>query len=247
MLTLVLLPGMDGTGNLFDPFIAALKGGCKVRIVRYPADQALGYAELEAIARRALPTTGKFVLLGESFSGPIAVSIAASAPKGLAGVVLCATFVRNPYPVFAPFAALAGVLPVKAAPAFAMRHLLLGEHATPAVLAALQAALASVSATALRARIQAVASVDVTDQLHCIQVPMLYLRATRDRVIPDSAARLIADRVAHLQVASIDAPHFLLQAAPVAAARAVGLFMQSLQAPASRSTTSFTRPTRRQP
>lgn len=229
MLSLVLLPGMDGTGTLFDPFIAALKDECKVRIVRYPTDPALGYAELQAIARRALPTRGPFVLLGESFSGPIAVSIAASAPKGLVGVILCATFARNPYPVFAPFAALAGMLPVKAAPAFVMRHLLLGKHATPGVLTALQSALASVSAAALRARIRAVASVDVSDKLRAVQVPVLYLRATRDRVVPASTTRLIAAHVAHLQVASIDAPHFLLQAAPVAAARAVRAFMRPLQ------------------
>ena len=51
---LVLLPGMDGTGELFAPFVAALKREFKVVVVRYPTNEPLGYAELEAIARGKL-------------------------------------------------------------------------------------------------------------------------------------------------------------------------------------------------
>lgn len=52
MLTLVLLPGLDGTGELFAPFIGAAEHGADIRVVRYPADEALGYAQLEAHASR---------------------------------------------------------------------------------------------------------------------------------------------------------------------------------------------------
>ena len=77
-LTLILLPGMDGSGQLFAPFIAALGDGFNVKVVRYPVDLPLGYDGLEQIARAAIPPEGAVVLLGESFSGPIAVSLAAS-------------------------------------------------------------------------------------------------------------------------------------------------------------------------
>jgi pimeloyl-ACP methyl ester carboxylesterase len=79
--TLVLLPGMDGTGDLFAPLVAALGPHMRTVIVRYP-DEPLDYASDEEIARAALPIGHPFILLGESFSGPIAVSIAASAPRG---------------------------------------------------------------------------------------------------------------------------------------------------------------------
>jgi len=52
-LTLVLLPGMDGTGDLFDAFVAAVSGGCRCKVVRYPVGEALGYPELEAPAEAA--------------------------------------------------------------------------------------------------------------------------------------------------------------------------------------------------
>ena len=55
MITLVLLPGMDGTGIFFEDFAAALQPEFKPIIVRYPNDPSLGYAELEPVARAALP------------------------------------------------------------------------------------------------------------------------------------------------------------------------------------------------
>ena len=74
-MTLVLLPGMDGTGDLFAAFLSAPGCDLDVKVVSYPTDVALGYADLEAFARAALPTDRPFVILGESFSGPIAISI----------------------------------------------------------------------------------------------------------------------------------------------------------------------------
>ena len=238
MLTIVLLPGMDGTASLFAPFVAALGGRYSVKHIVYPGGQALGYAELESLARKALPTRGRYVLLGESFSGPIAVAIAASQPRGLVGLVLCATFVRNPYPVFGPltplFGRLTGVLPVKAAPEFAMRHLLLGHFATQHLITSLRRALSQVSAPVLQARARAVMTVDVSAQLAAVRVPVLYLQAQHDRVVPQNAAETIVKSLPSVQVVQLDAPHLLLQAVPGAAAQAVHAFLQPLQTRPSR-------------
>lgn len=46
---LVLLPGMDGTGQLFSPLVSALGPDVETIIVRYPCDIPLSYEELEAI------------------------------------------------------------------------------------------------------------------------------------------------------------------------------------------------------
>lgn len=229
MLTLVLLPGMDGTGTLFEPFITALGQDVAVQVVSYPAVDALGYSELEAHARQSLPSSGRFILLGESFSGPIAVAIAASQPPGLVGLVLCSTFVRNPRPVFGPLRHIANLLPVKLAPLPVLSKLLLGRFSTPALRAAFAAAMAQVSARALRARLRAVLGVDVSKQLRAIDVPILYLLARHDRVVPVSALKHIQRIAPNVQVAPISAPHFLLQAAPVEAAQTLASFAQALQ------------------
>ncbi len=131
MLTIVLLPGMDGTGSLFTPFIKSMGGDFNFSIVRYPTTGELGYQELEQIAKKSLPSTGDYIILGESFSGPIAVALAAQEPKGLVGLVLCCTFIKNPRPSFKPLRALLKFLPVKLAPGFIYNYFLLGSAATP--------------------------------------------------------------------------------------------------------------------
>lgn len=214
---------MDGTGELFAPLIAALGGALHVATVRYPARQALDYDSLAALALRDLPDED-FILLGESFSGPIAVALAAARPRGLRGLVLCSSFVRNPRPALAPLGALARCLPVKAAPAWLRHHYLLGRHATPPLRAALAAALTQVDGAVLRARLRAVLEVDVSDALRAVAAPVLYLQGAEDRLVPPSAAGVIAALQPATRIAVLAAPHCLLQAAPRAAAEVLTTF-----------------------
>ena len=93
MKKLLLLPGMDGTGRLFAPFLEAIGPAVDVQVVRYPGNGSSGYEGLVELARAALPTDGDFFILGESFSGPVAISLAAAHPPGLMGLILCCTFV----------------------------------------------------------------------------------------------------------------------------------------------------------
>src|SRR5260221_8527089 len=104
MTKLILMPGMDGTGELFAPLLRALGSSMESAVVRYPADAPLGYAELLPRVRAELPSSEPFVLLGESFSGPLALMLAAEAPAGLRGVILCASFASNPIHWLPPFA-----------------------------------------------------------------------------------------------------------------------------------------------
>jgi pimeloyl-ACP methyl ester carboxylesterase len=219
---------MDGTGDLFSEFLEALGPGLQSVVVSYPPDQPLDYAALELLARARLPLDQPFVILGESFSGPIAISIAASAPHGLCGLVLCCSFVRNPRPIFGPLRSITSVLPVRRVPSALLSHALLGRFSSSRLRAALTQVLAQVSPAALRARIRAVLGVNVASQLSQVRVPVLYLRATEDRVVPRAASRLISRSLPRAKVAEFEAPHFLLQAAPVAAARQVRSFVQEV-------------------
>jgi pimeloyl-ACP methyl ester carboxylesterase len=233
MLTLALLPGMDGTGDLFGPFIEALDGAFATSVVRYPADVAMDYAALTAIARDALPRHGPFLLLGESFSGPIAVSLAAEKPDGLLGVVLCNTFVRSPLPMLSPLRKLARIMPFGLAPLPAMDYFLLGGHSTPNLKLALAAALAKVSTRALQARMEAVMAVDVSDKLRAVEVPMIYLQATHDRLVSSASALHLQAQCPGMQLLTLDGPHCLLQASPMKTAEAVIAFGRQIAADCS--------------
>ncbi|UNK47893.1 alpha/beta hydrolase [Lysobacter sp. S4-A87] len=231
MTALVVLPGLDGTATLLSAFADAVRPHfSSVQVVSYPRDQILDYRELEAIARSELPTDAPFVLLGESFSGPIAMSIAANPPEGLVGLVLSTTFSRRPVPSLLPFAPFTSIAPVRRLPESLLSWLLLGDWATPGLRSSLRSALASVSPRVLKTRAAAALRVDCSACLERIKVPVLYLRATGDRLISRTIADSIAATTPQVTVVDIAGPHLLLQAAPGPCAAAVVGF--STQTPA---------------
>ncbi|MGZ8270027.1 MAG: alpha/beta fold hydrolase [Methylophilus sp.] len=227
--SLILLPGLDGTGQMFEPFVAALGDEFDIKVVAYPASQSLGYAELEVIAREALPKEGPYVILGESFSGPIAISLAASVSTQLVGSILCCTFVRNPRPIFTHFGLLVDLLPFKLVPLPVIAYFLFGRFSTDALLKLLARTLAQVSLSVLRRRLKEVITVDVSAKLETVSTPLLYLRAKHDSLIPSDASIIVTRLNSHAQVVEIDAPHCLLQAAPAESAQLVAAFMHKVQ------------------
>ncbi|WP_222623176.1 alpha/beta fold hydrolase [Ramlibacter cellulosilyticus] len=226
MTLLVLLPGMDGTGELFRAFVNAVR--LDTQIIRYPTDRALGYTELEQLVLSELPPEEPYLLLGESFSGPIALSIAARRPPSLRGVVSCCSFARNPRPGLAPLRALVNWLPDRP-PIDPLMWFLAGRFSTPELREALSRALAQVSPSALRARLTAVIGVDVVATLHSISVPLMYLRASEDRVVPAAASEIILDNVPGSRAEELVGPHFLLQTRPKEVAKLVEEFMQAVE------------------
>jgi pimeloyl-ACP methyl ester carboxylesterase len=224
MATLLLLPGLDGTGELFAAFVAALRDH-EVRIIAYPLDRALGYPALEEFVREKLPRDQDYFLLAESFSGPIGISIAASSPPHLKGLVLCSSFASNPLPALGPLATIFQWLPAVRVPATWTAPWLYAGRETPELRRAHADAMAKVSRETLHARVAAVLAVDNRPLLARIKVPMLYLRATADRLIPLAAGREIVDLRPDVEWVEIDAPHFMLQTEPRACAQAVEKFM----------------------
>jgi pimeloyl-[acyl-carrier protein] methyl ester esterase len=225
MVALVLLPGLDGTGLLFADFAASFGPEAKIIVASYPSDIPLGYAELESVARSFLPQDQPFFLLAESFSGPIGISIAASAPPGLLGLVLCCSFARSPVPMVALFRSLVGAVPISVLPVRLLGFFLLGRFASAALLGELAKALALVADPVLRARARAVLSVDVSASLPQVRVPVLYLRASEDRVVSRASSELVASLAPQTKVVEFAAPHFLLQVLPSPVASRVAEFM----------------------
>ncbi|WP_198420840.1 alpha/beta fold hydrolase [Massilia atriviolacea] len=211
---MVLLPGMDGSGELFAGFIAALGDRFDVIVVSYPAAPALGYAGLAGHARAQLPRDRPFVLLGESFSGPVAIALAASTPPGLIALVLCCTFARMPRPLLAPLRPLVGVLPMWPVLTPLIAPFLLGFGAPAALRQALRGALDKVRPARLRQRLKEVMAVDYTASAQAIAVPVLYLQALHDRIVPPAAARLLASLCPDWRLVALPGPHLLLQASP---------------------------------
>jgi pimeloyl-[acyl-carrier protein] methyl ester esterase len=224
---LVLLPGLDGTGKLFAEFLKVIDLNISTVVVAYPKDVPMNYDELDALVAAALPTDRPFVLLGESFSGPLAIRIAARRPASLVGLILCVTFASNPYPWAGTWARpLAKFLPLKALPRWVRAPLMWGSASPNRAPRQSERAMAGVSAAVVRQRIGALLAVDETKALVNISAPTLVLCATRDRVVSKAATLTILRGIVHAQRVDIDGPHLLLQTCAQECAAAVLSFMR---------------------
>lgn len=219
MTTVVLLPGMDGTGELFRFLIPHLPTSLDALVVRYPTDQPLGYEELAEHVLAKLPPEGPVVILGESFSGPVAISLAARRPP-LALVLVC-SFVRSPWPTLRPLRSLMRWLPSPNRFARPLASGLLGRKPDPAVRVAFTAALSAVDTAVVRHRAKQALGADVEAALARVRCPVLYVRATNDRVVPPRCADDVVRFAPQAKVVSIEGPHLLLQTRPEACAGAI--------------------------
>jgi pimeloyl-ACP methyl ester carboxylesterase len=227
---LVLLPGLDGTGNLFANFVSALTPSLDTRIVRYPTDRLLSYADLFSFVVDAIPQTQPFVLLAESFSTPLAVRLAATNPASLKGLVICAGFIRNPvrgwlrHMKTLAHPSLFRMPP----PRFVIEHFLIGAHAPRELRDDVCRTLRSVSPEVVALRVQAVMACDASEPLVRVRVPTLYLQAEQDRLVRKSSFQEIQELKPDTVLVSIAAPHFVLQREPRKAADLIAHFVAGL-------------------
>lgn len=218
---LLLLPGMDGTGALLEDLKMRLLKRRHVEVISYPADPTLGYDALTELVMTRLPRE-PCVVLGESFSGPIAIEVAANEPQRVAGLVLAASFARSPLPAL--LAPLAARLDLRWVPRWAIEAVLLGSAGTPALKASLRKVLATLPRDVIRRRIAEVADVDKRERLRQVACPILCLVGSRDRL----AGRRCADEIAQVHprcmVRMFNTPHMLLETHPAPAAAAIDAF-----------------------
>jgi pimeloyl-ACP methyl ester carboxylesterase len=225
-LEVILLPGLDGTGRLFEPFVKALPSHLKASVIAYPADAPETYSDLATRVRKALPHDRSFAIVAESFSGPVAIEVAAMKPSGLVALILVGAFVRQPVRFVPAWRLLVPSylfrLPL---PACLLRWLVAGDGAPEKLLFETRAALRLVKPAVLASRFSEVLSVNVADRFLRVQVPMLYVTGTRDRLLAPTTVQELQRLRPDLEVVSIEAPHFILQRCPAEAAAVISRFL----------------------
>lgn len=224
---LVLLPGLHGTGELFTDFIPTLPNGLAASVVTYPTERFLAYDELAQLVGISVPQTERFVLLAESFSTPIALKYAASNPPNLAAVVICAGFARNPIGGWARLAK-AVAQPwffTLRAPRFFLEHFLTGENAPSALIQSLRQTLQRVRPEVLSGRVREVLTCDARKDLAQTMVPIMYVRASQDRLLSAACHEEILRIRPDIVFETVDAPHMILQREPQKVAALVAAFI----------------------
>jgi pimeloyl-ACP methyl ester carboxylesterase len=236
---LLLIPGLDGTGTLFEPFVQALPPGIDTTIISFPHDKAIYDHDLFAIIRNVIPWDRDLVVVGESSSGPLAMRFASVQHQNVAAVILVSSFVSNPIAQSNNWATTFLSKPWYEKPptAASVRKHLLGKNAAETLVTKTVNALRIPWPEVLGHRIELMKKVDARDALRTWEKPLLYLRAEDDQFVPKSAVDEVRQLNHRVRVVSVPGPHLLLQANPREALEVIGPFLEGLsgQRPATQA------------
>ncbi|MCI5162268.1 MAG: alpha/beta hydrolase [Candidatus Electrothrix sp. AX5] len=236
---IILLPGMDGTGILFRPFVQELTKHIteitveiSVRVLSYPCDQKLSYEQLIDFVRSRLPAQEEVILVAESFSGPIGYALAAEQPNKIRAVIFVATFLSPPKGLLCmmppPFMALLMKIPL---PVFFLSRLFFergSSNTSNKTIALFKTALRKVQRPVLATRMREMADLaglQAGIEAQELDIPCAYIRAKNDQLISCSHAEEFRRIVPQIEVTEIPGPHFLMQARPKECAQVVGKFI----------------------
>jgi len=225
---IVVLPGIDGGDMLFENLRRALSGRANVEILALPETGPQTYENLAAALLPSLPDNGEYVLLTHSFGGPLAVLLADRTTHKPKGLVLGATFARNPWPLLGGIvkAALPSFLQPKSMPVIEATLLKSGDHETAYRIFQ---RLSELGQNILSERVKTVLSSDIRKSLQSLSIPLLYVQGRNDKLISTPQGQLMRATAKNLKIVTVDTPHLVFQYDAARTVETVLLpFLQSL-------------------
>jgi pimeloyl-[acyl-carrier protein] methyl ester esterase len=225
--SLLMLPGLDGTGIMFQPIIDELKAHVDPIVVSYSQKEECSYPKLTDYVSTLLPQNEYFIL-GESFSGPIALMLADRKPEGLKGIILCATFISNPSALFPSLLSFLVRAPLFSVwPVSVKAKILTGGRSDDRIEQLIQDIRGKATNTAMAARAREAMKVNVSEELRRSEYPMLYLRGARDIIVGSHNLKKIQAIKGEVSDVTLDTSHLVLQEAPRDSAEAIQKFIKT--------------------
>ena len=199
---LVLVPGMDGTGQLFYRQTPSLSESFRTATYALRNQARTMDTLVDDLARvidTIAPETRRAVVVGESFGGALAMSFALARPEQVSALV-----VLNSFPYFVPQFRLRlaryglallpwGAMPlIRRATAFRLHS----AHTHQDEIRRFMELTASADRQGYLNRLQLLMSYDIRDRLRDLQPPALFLAAEQDHLVPAvEQAHIMAARV----------------------------------------------------
>lgn len=176
-----------------------------------------------------MPAARKPVIVAESFSGPIALSLLAAHPDRFAGAVLSATYARPPMGLVVSVAhklrLSAFVNPVMNEQI--LRLFCLNGVSDLGLIRDIVEVVRPIDRATMGSRLRAMVRMDAAPHLADVRCPVLVLSATRDRVVRRRFSQSLLASLPDVVHREIEGPHLLLQAAPRACAEAISEFLSA--------------------
>ena len=210
---LILLPGMDGTGLMFRPF-TDIADNHSIDVISYPNEESQKYSNLVGYVKDRLPRDEDFIVIAESYSGPIAYELMKENITNLKAVIFVASFLENPRPLLL---SIQKVLPTSIilrlpVPKIITRRYFLGSDATDRLITEFKTALSKVSPAVLASRLREISNLKKPDKT--VNYPCCYIGAEEDKLVTSKSIEAFRRIVPNLHIRYVNGPHFLLQSNP---------------------------------
>ena len=201
--------GTHDAGNLFSAVVAELTE-FECEVIRLPATGEQDYPSIVRSVKEKLHSDD-FVLIAESFSGPIGLALAKEGLKNMKGVIFVATFLSPPNKFLLGFARYLPLKSLSKVPFAAYFHklLFLGADANKQLVELFQQTILSLPPQLIKARLKSIQSLTVASD--AIDLPTAYIQALSDRLVPATKAEEFKSGFNNLTVKTIKGPHFILQ------------------------------------
>ena len=207
---IVLLPGLDGTGKLFEEFVNKLAVNHKVTIVSYPAMIKGSYSDYVAYVKEHLPKDD-FIVVAESFSGNIAHLLVQEEISNLKAVVFVATFLQNPRALLLNRYTLKLLKPLLYLPlnTTIVRFLLLGSKADTEVLKKVTKTIKTLPPSTILHRLALISNLKCKSVK--IDTKAVVLIAKDDKLIPQKCIKDFEKSYKNIPIFKLNGAHLLLQ------------------------------------
>ncbi|MBQ4810359.1 alpha/beta hydrolase [Pseudoalteromonas luteoviolacea] len=209
---LVFLPGMDGTGILFEPIKKCIAESCSYEVVTLsslssnnPKEQAVEIAEQFK--------SEEIVIFAESYSGLIAYELCQLSGVTVKHVFFAASFLSRPS-LLAKFSALIplSMMRHRIVPFAILSYLLFGSANRTELVKLFYKALDNVSNKALKERLKIIRR--AIEPVEKIQQPTTYLNASADYLVNKKVISAFKRVCLELNVVNIQGGHFIAQSNP---------------------------------
>jgi pimeloyl-[acyl-carrier protein] methyl ester esterase len=223
----VFLPGMHGTGELWlrfrarwhEPFV-------EVSYLPDPEATLDDYAaQVEHAVLLCNPLGAPVDLVAESFSGPVALLVVQRQRIVVRRLVLIASFATRFY---SRLMAMINAVPTawlspRYLPRFFIDMILLNGRRDLELSNDVVRVVHTIPPTLILSRVRIVSQLGA-HRFDC-HIPVLAIRAERDRLLPSSVMEGIRSACRDLRVVDVDGPHFLMQAMPERCALEIHAFL----------------------
>jgi len=216
---IVLLPGLDGTGLLFQNLIEYLPQDHEVELVSFELIYGLTYKEqAEELASKY--KNEELLIVGESYSGRIAYELYHLLKGNVKGIVFLASFISRP----SLLSLLARFVPVSFLAQNVLTESLLylvgfNRSGDRSLVGPVFSSLRNANKLKLKSRLRNISHLKKpTLDILC---PVIYVRPSKDRLVSSSAVKALASKCASYREISIEGGHFIAQVNPVACAKVI--------------------------